>query len=39
MLTGRFLATFEGFPPRQEAPSFSVDQAMERLEASFTTGR
>jgi arylsulfatase len=38
MLTGRFLATFEGFPPRQKAASFSVDQAMERLEASFTTG-
>jgi hypothetical protein len=38
MLSGRFLVTFQDFPPRQEAPSVTVDQAMERLEASFTTG-
>jgi len=38
IVTGRFLATFEEFPPRQKAPSFTVDQAMEKLEASFTTG-
>jgi len=39
IVTGRFLATFEKFPPRQKAPSFTVDQAMERMEASFAAGR
>ena len=38
IVTGRFLVTFKDFPPRQKAPSFTVDQAMEKLEASFTTG-
>jgi arylsulfatase len=38
IVTGRFLATFQDFPPRQKAASFTVDQAMEKLEASFTTG-
>jgi arylsulfatase len=38
MLTARFLATFREFPPRQKAASFTVDQAMEKLEASFATG-
>ncbi len=38
IVTGRFLATFKDFQPRMKAPSFSVDQAMEKLEASFTTG-
>ena len=28
---GRFLATFVDYPPRQEAASFSLDQAMEKL--------
>jgi arylsulfatase len=28
---GRFLATFEEFPPRQKAGSFSLDQVMEKL--------
>jgi arylsulfatase len=27
----RFLATFEEFPPRQKAASFSLDQVMEKL--------
>ncbi len=31
---GEFLATFEEFPPRQKAASFSLDQVMERLETS-----
>ena len=30
-ITGRFLSTFEEFPPRQRAASFTVDQAMEKL--------
>ncbi len=29
----RFLATFQEFPPRQEAASFSLDQVMEKLTA------
>jgi len=28
---GRFLATFEEFPPRQKAASFSLDQVMDKL--------
>lgn len=32
---GRFLETFNEFPPRQKAPSFSVDQAMDKLKDSF----
>ena len=38
-LIGRFLATFVEYPPRQEAASFTIDQAMERLEAAITAGR
>ena len=26
-----FLATFEDFPPRQKAASFTIDQAMEKM--------
>jgi arylsulfatase A-like enzyme len=29
---GRFIETFKEFPPRQKAASFSIDQAMEKLE-------
>jgi arylsulfatase len=28
---GKFLQTFEEFPPRQKAASFTVDQVMEQL--------
>ena len=28
---GRFLATFQEFPPRQKAASFSLDQVMKKL--------
>jgi arylsulfatase len=38
-LVGRFLATFEEFPPRQAAASFTIDQAMAKLEAAITAGR
>jgi len=30
---GQFLATFKEFPPRQKAASFSLDQAMEMMQA------
>jgi arylsulfatase A-like enzyme len=32
-LIANFLATFKEFPPRQKAASFTVDQAMERMES------
>jgi arylsulfatase len=28
---GQFLATFQEYPPRQEAASFSLDRVMEKL--------
>jgi hypothetical protein len=34
----QFLETFAEFPPRQKAASFTIDQAMERLEATLTSG-
>jgi arylsulfatase len=34
----QFLETFEEFPPRQKAASFTIDQAVERLEAALTVG-
>ena len=30
---GQFLATFQEYPPRQEAASFSLDKVMEKLTA------
>ena len=33
-IVGEFLATFQEFPPRQEAASFSLDQVMEKLQTS-----
>ena len=30
-IVGRFLATFQEYPPRQKAASFTVDQVMEKL--------
>jgi arylsulfatase len=33
----QFLATFREFPPRQRAASFSIDQAVEKLQA-FLSG-
>jgi len=38
-LVQEFLATFKDYPPRQKAASFTIDQAMEKLEASFAGGR
>jgi arylsulfatase A-like enzyme len=34
----RFLATFEEFPPRQKAASFTIDQAVAKLESVLTSG-
>ena len=31
-----FLETFKEYPPRQKAPSFTIDQAMEKMEASIS---
>jgi arylsulfatase len=33
-----FLATFREFPPRQRAASFTIDQAVEKLESMLTSG-
>lgn len=34
-----FLQTFQEFPPRQRAASFTIDQVVEKLEAALTTGQ
>jgi arylsulfatase len=34
-VVGEFLATFREYPPRQKAASFTIDQAMEKLEAGI----
>ena len=38
-LLTQFLATFEEFPPRQKAASFTIDQVVEKLEAALTSGQ
>jgi arylsulfatase len=35
----QFLETFKEFPPRQKAATFTIDQAMEKLENALTEGR
>jgi arylsulfatase A-like enzyme len=35
-LVAPFLATFKEFPPQQRAASFTIDQAMEKMEASIS---
>jgi arylsulfatase len=35
----QFLDTFKAFPPRQKAASFTIDQAVAKLEASLTQGQ
>ncbi|MGO4805001.1 arylsulfatase [Arthrobacter sp. 2MCAF15] len=37
-LMTEFLATFEEFPPRQRAATFSIDQAVEKLQAFLAGG-
>jgi arylsulfatase len=34
-----FLQTFVPFPPRQKAASFTIDQALARLESALTSGQ
>lgn len=34
-----FLETFQKFPPRQRAASFTIDQALEKMEAAITAHR
>ncbi|HEV2929177.1 MAG TPA: hypothetical protein VGW74_10845 [Propionibacteriaceae bacterium] len=36
-IVGVFLATFQEFPPRQKAASFTVDQVMEKLQAGIAS--
>jgi len=38
-IVGEFLRTFIDFPPRQKAASFTVDQAMAKLELAISPGR
>lgn len=38
-VVAKFLETFEQFPPRQKAASFTIDQALQKFEASLTAGR
>jgi arylsulfatase len=35
-IVGKFLQTFKDFPPRQRAASFTIDQAMEKMEAALS---
>jgi arylsulfatase len=35
-VVGQFLATFQDFPPRQKAASFTIDQVMEKMTASLS---
>ena len=36
-IVGEFLGTFREFPPRQRAASFTIDQAMEKLEEGLAS--
>ncbi|HEV8461748.1 MAG TPA: sulfatase-like hydrolase/transferase, partial [Gaiellaceae bacterium] len=38
-VVGEFLQTFVEFPPRQKAASFTIDQAMAKLESALTQGQ
>jgi arylsulfatase len=33
----KFLATFEQFPPRQKAASFTIDQVMKQMEGAWSS--
>ena len=35
-LVGRFLQTFKDYPPRQRAATFTIDQAMEKMETAIS---
>jgi hypothetical protein len=34
-IVAAFLATFKDYPPRQKAASFTIDQALEKMEQSM----
>jgi arylsulfatase len=36
---GQFLEAFKEFPPRQKAASFTIDQALAKLESALTQGQ
>jgi arylsulfatase len=38
VIVTQFLQTFEEFPPRQKAATFTIDQAIAKLEAVLTEG-
>lgn len=38
-IVSEFVKTFEAFPPRQRAATFTIDHAMEKLEAAFSAHR
>jgi arylsulfatase len=38
-LVGQFLASFQEFPPRQKAASFTIDQVVAKMESAITSGR
>jgi arylsulfatase len=37
-LVSQFLETFKEFPPRQKAATFTIDQAMEKMEQALAGG-
>jgi arylsulfatase len=37
-VVAEFLATFKQFPPRQKAASFTIDQAMEKMQVAAVAG-
>jgi arylsulfatase len=38
-LVGEFLSTFQEFPPRQKAATFTIDQVVAKLEDALTSGQ
>ena len=34
-----FLDTFKDFPPRQKAASFTIDQALQKMQEPFNSGQ
>jgi arylsulfatase len=39
MVTAQFLETFKEFPPRQKAASFTIDQAVAKLESALAAAQ
>ena len=38
-IVGQFIATFKEFPPSQKVGSFSLDQVLEKLQQSGSSGK